>query len=54
MKEIQVEEWTLLIDIPKTKGVYEKIKYRNDTVEWLNYMEVCSFKDPQVLTFLTT
>ncbi len=51
VKKFQVEEWTLLIDIPKTKDVYEKIKYRNDTVEWLNYMEVCSFKDPQVLAF---
>ena len=51
MKEIQVEEWTLLIDIPKTKDVYEKMNYRNDMVEWLNYMEVCSLKDPQVLAF---
>ena len=51
MKQFQVAEWTLLLDIPKTKDVYTKIKYRNDSAEWLNYMEVCSFKDPQVLAF---
>ena len=51
MEQIQVEAWTLLIDIPKTKEVYEKINYKNDVVEWLNYMEVCSIKDPKVLAF---
>ena len=51
MKQIQIAEWTLLIDIPKTKSVYETVKHRSDMIEWLNYMEVCSFKDGQVLAF---
>ena len=51
MKKFQIAEWTLLIDILKTKDVYEKIKFRNDIVEWLNYMEACSFKDSRVLAF---
>lgn len=52
MEELQVEDWTLKIDVQRTRTVYANIMYRQEPLEWLNYMEVCSSIDSDVIGFL--
>lgn len=51
MEELQIEDWLLQVDVQKTREAYFSIAYRSEPIEWLNYIEVCSFIDPDVIEF---
>lgn len=48
---VQIEQWELKLDVEKTKAYYANAPYKNEDLFALNYIEVCSFCDPQLLTF---
>lgn len=51
MEEVQVEDWKLKINVEKTRQAYETIPHKNEPIEWLNYLEVCSFVDSEIIEF---
>lgn len=51
MEQIHIGEWTLSVDVLKTKALYEGLAHRNEIIPWLNYIEVSSFADMEVHAF---
>ena len=48
---VQIEQWELYVDKQQTKDLYAQQPYQNDNIFGLNYIEVCSFCEPQILNF---
>lgn len=48
---VQIDNWELEIDIEQTKNYYESRSYYSEEMFGLNFIEVCSFCDPEVLNF---
>ncbi|MER2000547.1 MAG: hypothetical protein ABS882_12290 [Lysinibacillus sp.] len=48
---VQIEGWELDVNIEATKLFYANFPYNNEDVFGLNYIEVCSFCDPQLVSF---
>lgn len=48
---VQVEQWELMVDLEQTTAFYVNAPYKNEEMFALNYIEVCSFCDPQLLSF---
>ncbi|MGM9950440.1 MAG: hypothetical protein ACI33P_09930 [Lysinibacillus sp.] len=51
MEQVHTGGWTLSVDVPKTKALYEGVKHRNEISPWLNYIEMSSFADMEVQAF---
>ncbi len=51
MEHVQIGEWKLFVDVPKTKALYAQVNYRNEAMPWLNYIQVSSFADIEVQAF---
>lgn len=51
VEELQIEDWTLQVDVQKTRAAYHSMAYRDEPIEWLNYIEACSFTDLDVIEF---
>lgn len=51
MELVQIGDWELLVDIPKTKAFYEQMDVQNDILHWLNYIEISSFIDLEIQAF---
>lgn len=48
---VQIEGWELEVDVKQTEAFYKGRPYYNEEMFGLNYIEVCSFCDPDVLNF---
>ena len=51
MEQMHIGEWTLSVDVPKTKALYGKLQHRNEIATWLNYIEASGFAGMEVHTF---
>lgn len=48
---VKIEDWEICVDIEGTKSFYTSFPYKNDEMFALNYIEACSYCEPEILTF---
>ena len=51
MEIVQIGDWKLCVDVPKTKAFYARMDIQNDRLPWLNYIELGSFIELEVQAF---
>ena len=49
--KVQIKQWELELNIEQTQAFYASFPYNNEDEFGLNYIEVCSFCTPEVLSF---
>ena len=49
--KVQVGEWELVVDIAQTQHFYKSLPHNNEDMFGLNYIEVCSFYEPEISHF---